>query len=72
MAIDLGMLPDVFFVGDVDDSDLPRYCAASDFLVLPSKDRSDGFGLTILEANACGRPAIGEGGWGVKRYHAWI
>jgi len=44
MAIDLGMLPDVFFVGYVDDSDLPRYCPASDFLVLPSKDRSEGFG----------------------------
>jgi len=60
MAIDLGVRRDVFFVGDIDDSDLPRYCAASDFLVLPSKDRSEGFGLTILEANACGRPAIGS------------
>jgi len=60
MATDLGVRKDLFFVGDVDDSDLPRYCAASDFLVLPSKDRSEGFGLTILEANACGRPAIGS------------
>jgi len=60
MAVDLGVRRDVFFVGDVDDSDLPSYCAASDFLVLPSKDRSEGFGLTILEANACGRPAIGS------------
>jgi len=65
MAIDLGVRRDVFFAGDVDDSDLPRYYAASDFLVLPSKDRSEGFGLTILEANACGRPAIGSNVGGI-------
>jgi glycosyltransferase involved in cell wall biosynthesis len=65
MSINLGIRRDVFFVGDVDNSDLPRFCSASDFLVLPSKDRSEGFGLTILEANACGKPAIGSNVGGI-------
>ena len=60
LASDLNLTDRVFFVGDVPDEALPSYYAASDLLVLPSKDRSEGFGLTILEANACGKPAIGS------------
>jgi len=60
LASDLNLTDRVFFVGDVPDEVLPSYYAASDLLILPSKDRSEGFGLTILEANACGRPAIGS------------
>jgi glycosyltransferase involved in cell wall biosynthesis len=48
----------VLFVGDVPDDKLPEYYAASDALVLPSKDMSEGFGLTLLEANATGIPVI--------------
>ena len=33
---------------------------AQNVLVLPSKDRSEGFGLTLLEANATGKPVIGS------------
>jgi glycosyltransferase involved in cell wall biosynthesis len=50
----------VFFAGNVQDEDLQKFYAASDVLVLPSKDRSEGFGLTLLEANACGKPVIGS------------
>jgi len=49
----------VIFAGEVSDDDLPKYYACSDLLALPSKDRSEGFGLTILEANATGKPAVG-------------
>ena len=48
----------VMFVGNVPDAELPQYYAASDALVLPSKDMSEGFGLTLLEANASGKPVI--------------
>ncbi|MGA2237733.1 MAG: glycosyltransferase family 4 protein [Candidatus Bathyarchaeia archaeon] len=54
-----GLASCVIFAGNVPDDELPKYYACSDMLALPSKDRSEGFGLTILEANATGRPAIG-------------
>ncbi|MEM2106540.1 MAG: glycosyltransferase family 4 protein [Candidatus Bathyarchaeia archaeon] len=58
MSERLGLSGRVVFVGNLPDNVLPRYYAASDFLVLPSRDRSEGFGLTILEANASGIPAV--------------
>jgi len=50
----------IVFVGEVSDDLLPKYYSIADMLVLPSKDRSEGFGLTILEANASGKPVIGS------------
>jgi len=54
-----GLTSCVIFAGNVSDDELPKYYACSHLLALPSKDRSEGFGLTILEANATGKPAIG-------------
>ncbi len=65
LASELNLAEKVVFVGNISDQDLPLYYAASDLLVLPSKDRSEGFGLTILEANACGKPAIGSNVGGI-------
>jgi glycosyltransferase involved in cell wall biosynthesis len=59
LAGELGVRDRVIFAGNVPDGDLPKYYACADVLALPSKDRSEGFGLTILEANATGKPAIG-------------
>jgi glycosyltransferase involved in cell wall biosynthesis len=64
-ASELNLSDKVIIAGDASDQDLPSYYAASDLLVLPSKDRSEGFGLTILEANACGKPAIGSNVGGI-------
>jgi glycosyltransferase involved in cell wall biosynthesis len=55
----------VLFVGEVSDEVLPKYYSLADMLVLPSKDRSEGFGLTILEANASGKPVIGSNVGGI-------
>jgi glycosyltransferase involved in cell wall biosynthesis len=55
-----GLQNSVVFAGRVDDSTLPLYYAASDILVLPSKDSSEGFGLVLLEAMASGKAVIGS------------
>jgi len=55
----------VIFAGNVDDNELPNYYAASDLLVLPSVDRSEGFGLTLLEANATGKPVVASNVGGI-------
>ena len=50
----------VAFTGHVDDDTLPSCYAAADFAVLPSRDSSEGFGLSLLEAMACGKAVIGS------------
>ena len=60
LASDLGLKESVFFAGYVDDDNLPMYYAACDFAVLASKDRSEGFGLVLLEAMAAGKAVIGS------------
>jgi D-inositol-3-phosphate glycosyltransferase len=62
---ELGLSDNVIFVGNAPDDELPAYYAASDVLVLPSEDMSEGFGLTLLEANASGRPCIGSNTGGI-------
>jgi glycosyltransferase involved in cell wall biosynthesis len=65
MSRKLGLEMHVNFAGDVPDILLPQYYAASDALVLPSKDMSEGFGLTLLEANASGKPVIASNVGGI-------
>ena len=48
----------VRFVGDVADPALPDYYRAADVLALPSIDRTEAFGLVLLEALACGTPVV--------------
>lgn len=59
LVASLSMQEKVIFAGQVADNVLPQYYAACDFTVLPSKDRSEGFGLVLLEAMASGKPVIG-------------
>jgi len=46
------------FVGDVPDAALPAFYRAADALALPSIDRTEAFGLVLLEALACGTPVV--------------
>ncbi|MFH1023613.1 MAG: glycosyltransferase family 4 protein [Planctomycetota bacterium] len=53
-----GLTERVTIVGFIPSDDLPRWYAAADAFVLPTQ-ALEGFGLVILEAMACGTPALG-------------
>ena len=50
--------PRVHFIGDVPDESLPAFYRAADVVALPSVDRTEAFGLVLLEALACGTPVV--------------
>jgi glycosyltransferase involved in cell wall biosynthesis len=56
LAVKLGVEENVSFTGFVDQDGLTAYMKASKVFVLPSI--REGFGLVIVEANACGLPVI--------------
>jgi glycosyltransferase involved in cell wall biosynthesis len=59
LAQELGIAENVDFTGFVSDKLLPRYYAGADVFVLPSTNESEGFGMVLIEAQACGTPVIG-------------
>ncbi len=64
-ARQLGLRSAVIFVGAISEEELPGYFAAATTLVLPSTNASEGFGMVIIEAAACGTPAIGSSVGGI-------
>ncbi|OPZ58483.1 MAG: GDP-mannose-dependent alpha-(1-6)-phosphatidylinositol monomannoside mannosyltransferase [Deltaproteobacteria bacterium ADurb.Bin510] len=52
----LGGLAGVRFAGRVERGNLPQWYSAADLFVFPSV--TDTFGLVVLEAQACGLPAL--------------
>ena len=56
LATSMGILDDVFFTGFVDEITLKKCYQLCDVYVVPS--RLEGFGLTILEAMAAGKPVV--------------
>jgi glycosyltransferase involved in cell wall biosynthesis len=49
----------IIIANAVNNRDLPKYYAGSNITVLPSYSNSEGFGMVLLEAGACGKPVIG-------------
>ena len=49
----------VIFSGFIPSDKLPKYYRGSNVTVLPTTDNSEGFGMVLLEAGACGKPVIG-------------
>lgn len=58
LAADLGLAHKIFFVGRVEDEDLPAYYQACDLFILPASHRSEAFGTVQVEAMACGKAVI--------------
>ncbi|MGI8730951.1 MAG: glycosyltransferase family 4 protein [Solirubrobacteraceae bacterium] len=56
LATSLGIADRVRFVGDQPHARVPDFYRAADFLVSPSD--SESFGITQIEAMACGKPVI--------------
>ena len=57
-AARLGVSTRVRFTGEIPDDLLPAYYRAADVVALPSVDRTEAFGLVLLEAMACGTPVV--------------
>ena len=56
LARDLGA--EVAFPGELSDDDLVDHLHGCEVFVFPSIERSEAFGVSILEAQACGKPVI--------------
>jgi phosphatidylinositol alpha-1,6-mannosyltransferase len=64
LAADLGVAHALRFAGAVPPEAMPAHYALADILVLPNRAAPEGGGedgmpLVFLEANACGKPAVG-------------
>lgn len=56
----------VIFAGNVNNNDLIKFYNMSDVLVLPSVDKTEAFGMVLLEAMACKKPVIASDLPGVR------
>jgi glycosyltransferase involved in cell wall biosynthesis len=67
LVISLDLSNAVRFCGYVPDADLPAYYGAADLHVMPSLCDGDveGFGISFIEAAACGTPSIGSDSGGI-------
>ncbi len=68
---DLGLQEYVLFLGYIEENKKPLLYNASDVYIMNSLDTdeqgdSEGFGITFLEANACGKPVIGTNVGGIS------
>lgn len=57
-------LPNVLFIGKMDNRRLPLYYSAADLLCIPSQ-YEEGFGRVILESLSCGVPILGANRGGI-------
>lgn len=66
LATQLRISNEVVFTDYVTVEDLPKHYNLADVVVLPSIDKSEAFGLTLVEAMSCGKPVIASNLVGVR------
>ncbi|MBN1326218.1 glycosyltransferase family 4 protein [Candidatus Falkowbacteria bacterium] len=57
-VLEAGLKDKILFADPVSDEDLPKYYNLADVIILPSIDRSEAFGITLIEAMACAKPVV--------------
>jgi len=62
----LGIANKTTFTGFIDEKSLIDLYRGSYMLVLPTVTAAEGFGMVLIEANACGKPVIGSKIGGIK------
>ncbi|HUT21865.1 MAG TPA: glycosyltransferase family 4 protein [Candidatus Bipolaricaulota bacterium] len=65
-AKSIGQENRIFFTGYIESDQLPDYYALCDLFVLPSVDKSEAFGIVLVEALASGKPVIASNLKGVR------
>ena len=66
LAGQLNIESKVIFTGYVPNVDLPKYYNLADVVVLPSIDKSEAFGLALVEAMSCAKPVVASDLAGVR------
>jgi rhamnosyl/mannosyltransferase len=72
-----GVQDRVVFAGLIPEEEMPLYYRGADLAVLPTLTDAEGFGMVLVEANACGRPVIGTNVGGIPsviqdRYNGFL
>jgi glycosyltransferase involved in cell wall biosynthesis len=69
LSVRLGIENRVVFVGNTPQTELPQFYSAADVFVLPSivndRGETEGLGVVLLEAMACGTPVVGSNVGGI-------
>lgn len=66
LSIQLHIGREVIFTGYVAQEDLVKHYNLADVVVLPSVDKSEAFGLTLVEAMSCAKPVVASNLVGVR------
>ena len=63
LIIELNLEDKVCFIGEIKNTEMPKYYSAADVFIIPSivvDGHTEGLGVVTLEAMACGTPVIGS------------
>jgi phosphatidylinositol alpha-1,6-mannosyltransferase len=61
LAVEIGVVDRIVFVGAIDDAEHAGFYAACDIFIMPNREIGpdvEGFGIVFLEASAAGKPVI--------------